>query len=169
MSDEIRNEDESSEQAEANRLLEEAFEGVDLDADGNPCPQGEECAVHHRNDEEILDEDTEFGRIISYVGDYCVITTDNPELENPITILKLVLGQITPDQLPPIYETAVVFVGEEGVLADVRKLDVEGRRKAIRFVQTHDEWANFRDAHNVVANGVKEGLLDLSKPAFEKE
>lgn len=159
-------EEEKDFKQESERLLEAAFEGVDLDANGDPCPQGDKCAVHHRIDESIIDNDTEFGRLITYTGDYVVITTDNPELESPVTLLKLVLGQLTPDTLPPIYETTVVYVGAEGALADIRKLSAEERRQAIRFIQKHDDWSNFQDAHNVVLNGVKEGLLDLSGPAL---
>lgn len=144
-------------------------EGVNLDADGAPCPQGDECAVHHRNDEEVIDDDSQFGRMITYVGEYVVVTTDNPELESPVTILKMVLGQLTPDTLPPLYETCVVHVGTEGVLADVRKFSSEERREAIRFIQKHDSWENFQEAHKAILEGVERNFLDLSKSAYSQE
>lgn len=156
----------NSAEQEAEEILKEAFTNLDLN--GEDCPQGDACAIHHRNDEEIIDEDIEFGRIITYVGEYAVITTDNPELENPIFLLKMILGQVSKDKLPDLYETCVIHVGD-GALADLRTLDKDDRRKTVRFVQKHNAWENFKDAHNVVVNGVKEELIDVSKPAFPKE
>lgn len=156
----------NSAEAEAEAILKEAFTKIDLD--GEDCPQGDACAIHHRNDEEILDEEIEFGRIITYTGEYVVITTDNPELENPIFLLKMILGQVKQENIPPMYETCVIHVGD-GSLADLRALDSDARRESVRFVQKHNEWKNFKDAHAVVVNGVKEALIDVSKPAFPKE
>lgn len=165
MSDETPEEINSAEQ-EAEEILKEAFAKVDLD--GEDCPQGDACAIHHRNDEEILDEEIEFGRIITYAGEYVVITTDNPDLESPIFLLKVILGRIVGEGTPPLYETCVIHVGD-GALADLRTLDKEDRANTVRFVQKHNEWHNFKDAHSVVVNGVKEELIDVSKPAFPKE
>jgi hypothetical protein len=156
----------NSAEQEAEEILKEAFAKVDLD--GEDCPQGDACAIHHRNDEEIIDDEIEFGRIITYTGEYVVITTDNPELENPIFLLKMILGQVKDENVPPLYETCVIHVGD-GALADLRTLDKEDRANTVRFVQRHNEWSNFKDAHNVVVNGVKEELIDVSKPAFPRE
>lgn len=156
----------NSAEQEAEEILKEAFAKVDLD--GEDCPQGDACAIHHRNDEEVIDDEIEFGRIITYTGEYVVITTDNPELENPIFLLKMILGQVKDENVPPLYETCVIHVGD-GALADLRTLDKEDRANTVRFVQQHSEWKNFKDAHHVVVNGVKEELIDVSKPAFPKE
>lgn len=156
----------NSAEQEAEEIFKEAFAKVDLD--GEDCPQGDACAIHHRNDEEIIDDEIEFGRIITYTGEYVVITTDNPELENPIFLLKMILGQVKDENVPPLYETCVIHVGD-GALADLRTLDKEDRANTVRFVQQHNEWKNFKDAHHVVVNGVKEELIDVSKPAFPKE
>lgn len=156
----------NSAEVEAEEILKEAFTKIDLN--GEDCPQGDACAIHHRNDEEIIDDEIEFGRIITYTGEYVVITSDNPELENPIFLLKMILGQVKEADLPELYETCVIHVGD-GSLADLRALDKDAQRQSIRFVQKHKEWKNFKDAHNVVVNGVKEGLIDVSKPAFPKE
>lgn len=160
MSDEI-----NSAEAEAEAILQEAL--AELEANGEACPQGEACAVHHRIDEEILVEDEEYGRIITYAGEYCVVTSDNPEMDNPVTLVKLVLNQMKKEDLPDFYETCVFHVGE-GTLGDIQKLDKDGQRNAVRFVQTHSEWSNFKDAHEVVVNGVKEALIDVSETAFPK-
>jgi|SRR5690349_4688401 len=165
MGDETPEEINSAEQ-EAEAILKEAFAKAYLD--GEDCPQGDACAIHHRNDEEILDEEIEFGRIITYTGEYVVITTDNPELESPIFLLKTILGQLNGEGVPPLYETCVIRVGD-GALADLRTLGIEDRANAVRFIQKHNDWRNFKDAHSVVVNGVKEELIDVSKPAFPKE
>ena len=156
----------NSAEQEAEDILKEAFANAVLD--GEDCPQGEACAIHHRNDEEILDDDAEFGRIVSYVGEYAVVTTDNPQLENPVLLIRIILGQVKDADLPDTYETSVIHVGE-GALFDVRNLDKDGRRESIRFIQTHSKRDNFKDAHNVVVNGLKEGLIDVSKSAYPKE
>ncbi len=156
----------NSAEAEAEEILMEAFAKVDMD--GEDCPRGDLCAIHHRNDEEVIDEEVKFGRLITYTGEYVVITSDNPELENPILLLQMILGQIEKGDIPALYETCVIHVGG-GSLADLYTLDRDAQRQSTRFVQKHNEWKNFKDAHNVVVNGVKEGLIDVSKPAFPSE
>lgn len=156
----------NSAEVEAEEILKEAFTKIDLN--GEDCPQGDACAIHHRNDEEILDDEIEFGRIITYTGEYVVITSDNPELENPIFLLKMILAQVDENSVPALYETCVIHVGD-GSLADLRALDGDAQARSIRFVQKHNEWKNFKDAHTVVVNGVEDGLIDVSKPAFPKE
>lgn len=156
----------NSAEQEAEAILKEAFIKVDLT--GEDCPQGDECAIHHRNDEEVIDEEAEFGRLITYVGDYVVITSDNPDLDNPILLLKLAVGLVKPEDIPPTYETCVIHVGS-GTVADLRALGKSEQLSSIRFVQQHDDWGNFKDAHSVVVNGVKEELIDVSKPAYPKE
>lgn len=156
----------NSAEVEAEEILKEALTKIDLN--GEDCPQGDACAIHHRNDEEVINDEIEFGRIITYTGEYVVITSDNPELENPIFLLKMILGQVKEADLPELYETCVIHVGD-GSLADLRALDKDAQRQSIRFVQKHNEWKNFKDAHSVVVNGVKEGLIDVSKSAFPKE
>lgn len=150
----------NSAEAEAEQILKDAL--ASFDSDVEDCPQGDECAIHHRVDEVMTDDVIEFGRLITYVGDYCVITTDNPEMENPVTLAKLMLGQITTAQLPDIYETSVLYVGPEGTLSDLKPLDHSAKLDRIRFEQTHDSWKNFRPAHESVVSSVSEGLLDLS-------
>jgi hypothetical protein len=148
------------EQAEA--IFAEEYSKIDLN--GEDCPQGDACAIHHRQDEEVLDDELKFGRLITYVDEYVVITTDNPQLENPVFLIKMVLGQVKDEDIPPMYETCVLHVGD-GALADLRTLDQAGRKASIRFVQTHDDWENLKSAHEVVVNGVEDGLIDVSKPA----
>lgn len=161
MSDEIN----EGPEFDAKALIEEAFEGVE----NEDCPMGDECPVHHRLDEAYFDEDERYGRIISYVGEYAVITTDNPEMENPYVALGVLLGKIKPEDLPPYYETCVIKVGAEGTLHDVAQLDQDGHRDAIRFLQLHNSWENFKNAHEAVRSAVVEGLLDLSQPVSKEK
>lgn len=177
----------------ANKLIEEAFADVDLDVDGTPCPLGDDCSMHHRVDENTIYEDEEYGRLVTYVGDYVVVTSDNPDLENPMALLMLFvneakvaelnakIGDREPTQqereqlaelkslIPALYETCVMHVGADKAIADLRKLDAEGQWESIRFVEQHNEWDNFRSAHEMVVSGVQGGDIDVSKPALPKE
>lgn len=131
------------------------------------CPLGDLCPVHFRNNEEILDEDREAGRVITYCGEYVVITCDNPDLDSLTTLMKLVLGLEKIDDIQ-LYETCVLHVGT-GAISDLRKLCESEQRSAIRFIQKHSEWDNFKGAHETVLSGVTEGLIDVSKPALPEE
>lgn len=151
---------------EAEEIVRQALSEMDLD--GKDCPAGEDCAIHHRVDEEMIVDEDEFGRIITYAGDYAVVSADNPDLSDPVTLLKLVLKRLEASDLPDLYETCVFYVGK-GSLADLRKLDDTGRRESIRFLQTHSEWGNFKGAHAAIVSSVGNGLIDLSQPVFPKE
>lgn len=161
MSDEEIN----SAEAEAERILEEEFAKLDLT--GEDCPMGEECSIHHRKDEKILIDEQRYGRLITYVNDYVVITGDNPELENPALIFRIMTGNIGAEDIPPQYETVVLYVGAEGVMSDLRLLDKAGKKNAIRFFQTHDEWDNFVNAHEAIVGAIEDDLLDLSESALK--
>jgi hypothetical protein len=126
---------------------------------------GENCAVHHRIDEAVFDEETEYGRMITYVGDYAVVTTDNPELESPILLLQIFNGKVGPKDIPPPYETCVIHVGQDA-LSSARKLDVQGQRDAVRFIQTHSSWDTFQDAHDAIVEAIKEDMIDVSQSAY---
>lgn len=148
----------------AEAILREASSMYDLN--GEPCPEGDACAIHHRNDEEVLVDEEEFGRIITYTGEFCVITSDNPDLDNPVVLMKLLLGMYKDDELPEKFETCILHVGE-GSVSDLRKLDEAGRKKSIRFIQQHSDWSNFKGAHEAVLSSLKDGLIDVSKPVKE--
>lgn len=151
---------------EAEEILRQAMTQVDMD--GEDCPMGDACAIHHRNDEETLDDDEEFGRLITYVGDYMVVTSDNPDLEDPRVMLRILLGLYNADNAPALYDTTVLKVGE-GAMADLRALSREDQKRSIRFVQQHNEWANFKAAHEAVVQGVRDGLINLDTPVCEQE
>lgn len=158
----------SEESLSPEEQAEEIFKSeiAKVDANGDDCPLGDDCPVHFRVDEELMNDHTKFGRIITYVGDYVVLTTDNAELQSPVVILKALLGDIT--TMPPMYETCVIRVGD-GALADLRARPRAEQLSSIRFVQKHDSWENFKEAHSAIVSGVREDLIDLSKPASPSE
>ena len=153
----------SSVEQEAEEIVRQALSEMDLD--GKDCPAGEDCAIHHRVDEELIIDEDEFGRLITYTDDYAVVSADNPNLITPAMLLKLALNRLEVADLPDLYETCVFYVGK-GSLADLRKLDDTGRRESIRFLQTHSEWSNFKGAHAAIVSFVNGGLIDLSRPVF---
>lgn len=135
------------------------------DLDGSECPMGDDCAIHFRNNEEKLVAEFEGGRIVTYEGDYVIITDDNPDLYSPMIAMKMMLDPNAP--MPPRYETAVIRVGE-GALADLRELSYDDQEKTVRFTQQHDEWSNFKAAHEMIVDGVKNGILDLATSYKDK-
>lgn len=134
-------------------------------ANGDECPAGDECGIHFRVDEELFDDEYEGGRMISYVGDWCVVTDDNGD---PMAQLKLAaneLGLPVKDALPDRYETMVHRVGK-GALDDLYQEDLEAIKDATRYVVTHDSWSNFKEAHAMVVTAVAQDLINLDNPAF---
>lgn len=130
---------------------------------GEACVEGDACPIHYRQDFDMMDSDAEYGRLVNYIGEYVVITADNPELSSLVTVVRLILGVYTKDNAPDKYETCVLHVGD-GSVSDLYSLDQEGRDNAIRYLKTHSDWDGFRDQHESILTGVREGTLDVSKP-----
>lgn len=127
------------------------------------CPQGEECSVHFRVDDRFIDEDSQYVRLINYVGDYAVITDDNQQAVSPLELAMVMVGATSLADLPPRWETIIVHVGE-GVLADVSEMPLEERRKAFRYSATHDVWDELIEVHDGTVTFLEAGLIDVSKP-----
>jgi len=153
----------NSAEREAERILEEAAKAIQAEQ----CPQGEECAVHHRVDEEYVREDDKYVRFITYLDDYVVITDDNPVFETPAFLLKLVLGMIKKDDIPPRWETSIFYVGPDGTIGDVGNKPREEQVAAIRYAKTHDDWDLLKSEHETTVSALKDGLIDVSKPLKE--
>lgn len=152
------NEEINSAELAAEEILKEAY----TEARAEECPQGDQCAVHFRVDEEYLDNESKYGRMISYVGEYVVVTEDNPLRSDPLTLVRKILGLIS--KLPAKYETAIFHVGEEGVVGDLSGLDPDGILEATRYIHTFDSWSGFQDEHNLAVTSLREGFIDVSKP-----
>lgn len=149
----------NSAEREAEKILEEAY----AEARAEECPQGRECAVHFRVDEEYIDEDQHYARFITYQGEYVVVTDDNHEYGNPAFILRAALGLLKKEDLPPRFETVIIHVGE-GALGDITPKGTEAVKASIRYVKKHDSWGGLKDEHALTVTALREGLIDLSKP-----
>jgi len=149
----------NSAELEAERILKEEFAKI---AAGE-CPQGEDCPVHFRADEVYLHEESMYARLITYSGDYVVITGDNHALDDPILVLRMVLGKVTAKDLPPRWETTIIFVGE-GTIGDLPDAPVEGLPTPLRYAETHDDWEGLQDTHTIIVSALESGFIDVSKP-----
>lgn len=149
----------NSAEAQAEEILQAAARAIQTEE----CPQGEECAVHHRVPDAFKDEDSQYARYITYLGDHVVITEDNQELENPAFLLKLVLGLVKKIDLPPRWETTIFYVGD-GTIGDLSEKPSEDRRTSLRYRETHDEWEGLEDTHNIIVSALESGFIDVSKP-----
>lgn len=148
----------TDEQNSAEREAEKIFEEAWPEARAEECPQGEECPVHFRVDEVYFEPKSEYARLITYSGDYAVVTEDNHELENPITLIKLMLGAIEKEDLPPRWETMILRVGS-GSIGDLTGKGVG----FIRYTVTHDDWDAIQGVHEVTVSGLQAGLIDVDK------
>lgn len=152
-----------NEENEAVKAAEEILERAYAEARAEECPQGEECSVHFRMDDQIIDEPSRYVRLINYVGDYCVVTEDNRELASPLLLAKAILGTVLEEDLPARWETIIVHVGG-GVLADLSLEGLGERHKRLRYSATHDVWDELVEVHDGTVKFLKAGLIDVSKP-----
>lgn len=148
---------------EAVKAAEKILEGAYAEARAEECPQGEECSIHFRVDDQIVDEPSQYVRLINYVGDYAVITEDNHELSSPLLLVKLLLGGSLKEELPPRWETIIYHVGD-GVIGDLSDKPLEERQKALRYAAQHDVWDELIEVHDGTVKFLKAGLIDVSKP-----
>lgn len=155
-------EEQNSAEAEAERILKDAFKEADLEE----CPQGESCPVHFRVDEVVLDEPSMYARLINYSGDYVVVTEDNHELDDLAMVLRILLGKVAKEDLPARWETTIYHVGE-GSLGDLQWVSQGERVNALRYSQTHDDWKSVKPVHETTLSALQAGLIDVSKPVGE--
>jgi len=149
----------NSAEREAEQILQDAARKIQTEQ----CPQGDECAVHHRVDEEYVEEHERYARYITYSGEYVVITDDNHIFDTPEFLLKLVLGGLKKDALPPRWETTIFHVGD-GTIGDLGERSVEERGKSLRYAATHDVWEEVKSTHDTTVSLLVNGLIDVSKP-----
>lgn len=138
---------------------------MDFDINGEECPSGDECAFHFRNDEEQFDPEFEEGRMVSYVGDWVVITEENRDPKDQLKLSLMNLGMPIKGDRPARYETTVTHVGK-GALADLYEQDDDTIRLATRYLVTHDSWKNFKEAHEMVIEAVMGGSITLDNAVF---
>lgn len=155
------NSDQNPAEREAEQILKDAY----LEARAEMCPEGEGCAIHFRVDGEYIQEDIQYARLITYQGEYVVVTDDNYQLMSPAVVLKAAFGTLVKDDLPPRFETTILHVGD-GAIGDIPETR-EAYRQAVRYMKRHGDWAKLRSEHEVTILGLKAGLIDVSKPIAE--
>lgn len=154
----------NSAEREAEKILKDAAQKIQTEQ----CPQGEECAVHHRVDEEYFDAENKYARLITYSGDYAVVTEDNHIFDSPQYLLKLILGLVKKDDLPPRWETSIFRVGD-GTIGDLAELPAGERGKSLRYAKTHDEWEHIKGVHDTTVSALQAELIDVSKSIIPEE
>ena len=135
----------------------EAFLAELFKNEGETCPAGDNCPVHYRLDDYRFHEESNHGAAITYVGNYVVWSDDNnsPDMRDAI---RFDLGMIK--EFPTMFSTQVLEVGPEGTLSQF--LENPGTLEAAkRFEQVHGAPKNFKDAHDMIAEGVRNGTLEL--------
>jgi hypothetical protein len=151
----------SDEQNNAERQAEEILEAEYTKAKAEECPQGTNCPVHFRVNEEYFDHPAEYARLITYMGDYVVITEDNHVLSSPLEIVKILLGM--GDNSTPRFETTILYVGS-GAIGDFEAMGEEEYCNLLRYAHTHNVWEEVKAQHDQHVALLEAGLIDVSKP-----
>lgn len=153
----MANEEVNPAEAAAEEILKRAADDIRAES----CPQGKDCAVHFRVNEEFVKDEYEYARLITYMGEYVVITDDNPEAVSVVALIQAALNgkPLTPDR----WETSIYHIGE-GTISDLSDKTVEERRQSLRYHSTHDDWSLVPEAHHSVVSALEAGLIDVSKP-----
>lgn len=147
----------------AEREAEAILRAEAAKAQAEQCPEGEECAVHFRVDGEIFDAPSQYARLITYSGDYAVVTEDNHVFDDPKMLIKLITGQIKKGDLPARWETSIYHVGG-GTLAELITAEGEVRKGSLRYAKTHDEWNYIKGVHETTVSALQSEMIDVSKP-----
>ena len=92
----MANEEVNPAEAAAEEILKRAADDIRAES----CPQGKDCAVHFRVNEEFVKDEYEYARLITYMGEYVVITDDNPEAVSVVALIQAALNgkPLTPDR-----------------------------------------------------------------------
>ena len=107
------------------------------------------CAVHNRVDNAVFDDGMVW-YIITYIGEYAVVTRENPVLADPLTAIAATLAGHSVDLLV----TAVQHV-KDGAVGDAEDFD-------LRWILFHDSDELAQATHDVVVDRVKAGDIDLT-------
>ena len=109
----------------------------------------ETCAVHNRVDDAVF-EDGMVYFIITYLGEYAVVTRENPLLDNPMLAISAALAGKNVDLLV----TAVQYVSN-GTVGNDDDFD-------LRWLLFHDSDELAQETHDRIVERVKSGDIDLS-------
>lgn len=122
------------------------------------CFDGDDCAIHNRIDQIELDDTTE--KLISYVGEYAVVTEVAAETVTPGARMAIMLGLVVPENM---YRTTVGYLGSKENSLHDSKEDVTDD-DFYRYWVSHNDTDNLLTAHLMVVDGVSNGVIDLSEP-----
>lgn len=114
------------------------------------------CYSCNRVDQLKLDEDTY--SLVTYHEEYAVITTAAPELDSPPAALAYSLGFCKMDNA---YITMAVYLGDKKATLKQSYQIVEDD-DFYRYWSRHDDVDNLSEAHSMVVEGLKSGLIDVS-------
>lgn len=153
----------SDEQNSAERQAEEILKAEYSKVKAEECPQGDQCPIHFRVNEEYFDEPAEYARLITYTGDHVVITEDNHVLNNPLEIVKILLGLGDRDNPTPRFETTILYVGS-GAIGDFEAMGEEEYCTLLRYAHTHNVWEEVKAQHDQHVALLEAGFIDVSKP-----
>lgn len=116
----------------------------------------EDCGICVRED--VFTWGDGMCHIVTYIGDYVVITTGAPEHDT-------IVGLLYSDQIPE-FITLVGYVGE-GSVKESEKTVSSGDYP--RWVIRHDDFENGPEMHDMVYEGVRDQLIDVSVPLTDDE
>lgn len=114
------------------------------------------CYSCNRVDQTEINENT--SSLVTYVGEYAVITTACPELDSAPAAMAYAMGYC---ELENVYITMVVYVGDEKATLKQSYQLVEDD-DFYRYWTRHNDLDNLKDAHAMVVEGVKSDWLDVS-------
>lgn len=127
--------------------------------DEEKCPKGDLCPICRRVDEVTIDDAAHHVQLITYSGDYAVVTGENSELSSELCRLLARVAGRSLDR----FETLIYHVGD-GTLKDLSQAEPEIKQASLRYAKTHDEWKWVRGIHDVTVSALQASMIDVSNP-----
>jgi hypothetical protein len=124
-----------------------------------PC-KDEQCGVCVRRDMNVV-TDYEV-QIVTYVGDYVVMTGLSPELQDPMIAMLQQIGIVS----IPTLALVIGYVGE-GSVGD-SKVTVPDE-EFVRYIARHSNVDDPKGPHDMLVEELKAGTLDVSTPIPREE
>ena len=115
------------------------------------------CYSCNRVDQEELNDSTI--SLVTYQGEYAVMTTACPEFDSPPAYLAYSLGMCTVENA---YITMVVLLGDERATLK-QSYQLVSDDEFYRYWVRHNNIDNLKGAHDMVVSSLKDGLIDVSQ------
>jgi len=124
-----------------------------------PCSEPT-CGVCVRRDMNLV---TDYDiQIVTYVGDYVVMTGISPELQDPMIGMLQSMGIV---QIPAL--TLVIGYVGEGSVGDSK--DTVPDEEFVRYMARHSNVDDPKGPHDMLVEELKAGTLDVSTPIPREE